>query len=301
MIELPIALKFVERRTATFILAVLLGWPTFLSAQQKAPLDAEQLVRGMVDNELESGRQHQSHWMYQLQRQEGDKTTVKEIVETKDCEIDSLLSLNGEALTPDQRQKENERLGKLVNDPAEQRKKKHGQEEDDHMAIEMFKMLPEAFSYRYGSSRGSLVELDFAPNPDFRASSREAQVFHAMDGKMWIDADKKRLVELDGRLAQDVEFLGGLFGHLEKGGHFAVRRAELTPGEWVITQLVVEIKGKALIFKSINLRQSDSMTDFRRVPADLSLADAVEMLKRPGTAEVAGGLAGSEGNIRAGH
>jgi hypothetical protein len=123
-----------------------------LSAQQEAPLDAEQLVRGMVDNELESGRQHQSHWMYQLQRQEGDKTTVKEIIETKDCEIDSLLSLNGEALTPDQRQKENERLGKLVNDPAEQLKKKHGQEEDDHMAIEVFKMLPEAFSYRCGAA-----------------------------------------------------------------------------------------------------------------------------------------------------
>jgi hypothetical protein len=40
-----------------------------------------------------------------------------------------------------------------------------------------------------------------------------------MEGTMLVDAEKKRLVQIDGKLAQDVEFLGRLFGHLEKGGH----------------------------------------------------------------------------------
>lgn len=211
--------------------------------------------------------------------------TLKEVVETKICDVNFLLSLNGKPLTPDQRQKENERLERLVNDPEEQHKVKHAQQEDDRKAVEMFTMLPEAFLYRFIGNRGSLIELAFSPNPDFHAPSREAQVFHGMEGTMWIDAGKKRLVELDGHLARDVEFLGGLFGRLEKGGNFAVRRAELAPEQWVITELAVEIKGKALIFRSINLRQIEAMSDFHRIPPDLNPAQAADMVKRPAIAE----------------
>jgi hypothetical protein len=293
-----------QQRTAVSIAAILLAGAAFLPAQQSPPVDVKQVdvkqvVRSMVDNELENSHRDQSRWMYRLQRQEGDKATVKEVVETTHCDIQFLLSLNGETLTPDQRQKENEQLEKLVNDPEAQRKKKHEQQEDDRKAVEMFKMLPEAFLYRYSSNHGSLIELAFWPNPDFHRSSREAQVFHAMEGTVRIDAEKKRLVELDGHLAQNVEFLGGLFGHLEKGGRFSVKRAELAPGQWVVTQLVVEIKGKALIFKSINLRQTESMSDFRRISADLNPVQAADMLKKPGFAEAAGELAASDRSTRA--
>ena len=288
-----------ERRTAVSIVAVLLAGATFLPAQQRPEVDVKQLVRSVIDNELDNSHRDQSRWMYRLQRLEGNKSTVKEVVETKNCDIHFLLSLKGEALTPDQREKENERLEKLVNDPEEQRKAKQEQQEDDHKAVEMFKMLPQAFLYRYSSNRGSLVELAFRPNPEFQPPSREAHVFHGMEGTMWVDAQKKRLVELDGHLAQDIEFLGGMLGHLEKGGRFTVKRDELAPGQWVITQLTVEIKGKALIFKSINLRQTDSMSDFRRVPADLNAAQAADMLKRPGVADGAGELAASDTSARA--
>lgn len=288
-----------KQRTAVSIMAVFLAGATFLPAQQSPQVDVKQLVRSMIENELDNSHRDQVRWMYRLQRREGDKSTVKEVVETKTCDIHFLLSLNGDALTPDQRQKENERLEKLVNDPEEQRKKKHEQQEDDHKAVEMFKMLPEAFLYRYGGNRGSLVELAFWPNPDFHPPSREAHVFHGMEGTMWVDAEKKRLVELDGHLAQDVEFLGGVFGHLDKGGRFTVRRSELAPGQWVVTGLIVEITGQALIFKSINLRQTDSMSDFRRVPADLNPAQAADMLKRGSVPEVAGELAAGDTSTRA--
>ena len=280
----------VVKQTA-FIATVLLAGASLLGAQQKSPVDAKQLVRTVIDNELDNSHQDHSHWMYRLQHREGDKATVNEVVETKNGDIRLLLASNGEALTADERQKENERLRKLVNDPETQQKAKQDQEEDDRKSVEMFKMLPEAFLYRYSEHRGPLVELTFWPNPDFRPPSREAQVFHGMEGTMWVNARKKRLVELDGHLAQDVEFLGGLFGHLEKGGHFRVKRAELAPGDWVMTQLVVEMKGKALIFKSINLQQMDSMSSFRRIPVDLNPAQAVDILKRSETTEVAAGAA----------
>jgi hypothetical protein len=291
--------KRMGQSTAVSLLALLLARATFLAAQPAPPPDVKQLVRDMVDNELHNSHRDETRWMYRLRRQEGDTATLKEVVETKICDVNFLLLLNGKPLTPDQRQKENERLERLVNDPEEQHKVKHAQQEDDRKAVEMFTMLPEAFLYRFIGNRGSLIELAFSPNPDFHAPSREAQVFHGMEGTMWIDAGKKRLVELDGHLARDVEFLGGLFGRLEKGGHFAVRRAELAPEQWVITQLAVEIKGKALIFRSINLRQMEAMSDFHRIPPDLNPAQAADMLKRPARAEAESELADSAGGTQA--
>ena len=258
-----------------------------LSGQQRLPADSNELVRAVVGNEVQSGKNDQTRWMYRLQRQEGGKETVREVVETKDCDVYLLLASDGTALTPAEREKENERLQKLVGDPQEQRKKKHDQQEDDHKAVDMFKMLPDAFLYQYHGSRGPLVELTFRPNPDFRPPSREAQVFHGMEGSMLVDAEKKRLVELDGHLAQEVEFFGGLLGHLDKGGRFVVKRADVGQGHWAITELTVEMNGKALIFKSVNLRQVDLMTEFRPLPADLNAARAVDILRGPDFGQIA--------------
>jgi hypothetical protein len=279
-----------KRQTIPFViglLCVLLAARAFLPAQQSPPADPKQLVRSVIDNELNDSQRDQNRWMYRLRKQERDKTTVKEVVETKNCEIHLLLSTNGEPLTSDQRQQENQRLQKLVNDPELQRKAKRDQEDDDRKAAEMFKMLPEAFLYRYSGSRGSLVELTFTPNPDFHSRSREAQVFHGMEGTMLVDSEKKRLVQIDGKLAQNVEFVGGLLGHLDKGGHFTVKRAELAPGQWVMTQLTVEMRGKALLFKSINLQENDSLSDFRPVPPDLNPVQAADLLRNSRLAEVA--------------
>jgi hypothetical protein len=283
-----------KQRTAVSIVAFLLAGVAFLPAQPSPPPDVKQLVQAVIDNELENSHRDQSRWMYRLQKQDGDNASVNEVIETKDCDIHLLLSLNGEPLTPDQRLKENERLVKLANDPEEQRKKKHEQQEDDRKAVEMFKMLPEAFLYHYRGNQGSLVELAFQPNPNFHPATREAQVFHGMEGSMWVDAEKKRLQEFDGHLVQDVVFFGGLLGHLEKGGSFTVKRAELAPGEWMITELNVEVKGKALLFKSINLRQRNSMTDFRQVPPDLNATRAADMLRTAGFAEGTRELADSD-------
>ena len=83
-----------------------------------------------------------------------------------------------------------------------------------------------------------------------------------------------------GHLAQDVKFFGGLIGHLDKGGRFSVKRAEVGPGHWETTLINVQMNGKVIIFKTISLKQTDSMTHFRQVPEDLSPPQAAEMLKK---------------------
>jgi hypothetical protein len=95
---------------------------------------------------------------------------------------------------------------------------------------------------------------------------------------MWVSANQKRLIAIDGRLTSDVKFGAGLLGHLEKGGQFMVKRTEVAPSDWEVTELTVNMQGKALLFKSISVQQKELHSNFERMPDDISIADAAGLL-----------------------
>lgn len=45
-----------------------------------------------------------------------------------------------------------------------------------------------------------------------------------------------------------------------------------------MTALLVDMKGKVLLFKSVDVQQVESHSDFHRVPDDLTLAEAASIL-----------------------
>ena len=144
----------------------------------------------------------------------------------------------------------------------------------------MFKILPEAFVFDYAGRQGDLVTLTFRPNPNFQPPSLEARVFHSMQGEMTVDTKQERLAALNGQLMEDVKFGGGLLGHLDKGGKFEVRQTEVAAGQWEMTTLGVDMKGKALLFKTIGVYKTENHSDFQRMPDDLTLAEAAGLLNR---------------------
>jgi hypothetical protein len=101
-----------------------------------------------------------------------------------------------------------------------------------------------------------------------------------MEGEMWVHETQRRLVRIRGQLVADVKFAGGWLGHLEKGGHFSVEQRELLPGQWDLALMEVDMKGKALVFKTIAVKEKEYRTDFRTVPDGLTLAEAADMLTK---------------------
>jgi hypothetical protein len=81
---------------------------------------------------------------------------------------------------------------------------------------------------------------------------------------IWVNTKEDRLAEIDGHLIQRVNFGGGLLGHLEKGGKFHVKQSEVVPGHWEIVEMLVDMKGKALFFKTINEQQDEVRSSFCR-------------------------------------
>jgi hypothetical protein len=90
--------------------------------------------------------------------------------------------------------------------------------------------------------------------------------------------DGRDLVSITGQLMNEVKFAGGLLGHLEKGGQFSVKRTEIAPGQWEVTEMAVNMRGKARLFKTISVQQKELHRNFDRVPDDLTISDAAAIL-----------------------
>ena len=171
-------------------------------------------------------------------------------------------------------------MQRLVSHPDEQRKLQQASNKKAEQGARLFKILPDVFVFGYAGRQGDLVTLTFRPNPNFQPPSLEARVFHDMEGELTVDIKQERLAAINGHLMEDVKFGGGLLGHLDKGGKFEVRQTEVAPGEWEMTILCVDMKGKALLFKTIGVQETENHSDFHRMPDDLTLAEAAGILNR---------------------
>jgi hypothetical protein len=248
-----LAVRLIHRPMALIVTIILLGVPARPQSvpNPNSPVSANDLVRRVVTNELTFQDDH-TNWMYRLEKEEYGKKQVEEIVETKEGSLSRLLSVNGLPLTPKQQMEEDERGRELMTSRSAQQKLRRSLDAETLQGRRLFKMLPDAFVFSYAGSGGNLVKLSFRPNPSFHAPSLEARVFHDVEGEIWIDCKQERLAGFDGHLTQAVRFGFGLLGHLDKGGHFEVRQAEVVPGHW----------------------------DFHRVPDDLTLTQAADILNR---------------------
>jgi len=275
-----LAVRLIHRPMALMVTIVLLGVPVRPQSVPNSPVSANDLVRRVVTNELTSQDDH-TNWMYRLEKEQYGKKQVEEIVETKEGSLSRLLSVNGLPLTPKQQMEEDERVRELMANRSAQQKLRRSLDAENLQGRRLFKMLPDAFVFSYAGGDGNLVKLSFRPNPSFRAPSLEARVFHDMEGEMWVDCKQERLAGFDGHLTQAVKFGFGLLGHLDKGGHFEVRQAEVVPGHWDMTTLSLEMTGKALLFASIGVQKKENHQDFHRVSDDLTLTQAADILNRP--------------------
>ncbi len=254
--------------------------------EPRTPAEAQTLVRTAIHNQLEEdAKPGGPAFRYTLRTNGKRGVLTQEMVETKDGIIARLMAINDRPLTPEERKADDDKLNQLLNDPQARQQKLKAQQEDDKRTRKMVGAIPDAFLFEpEGTSegpKGPLVRLRFSPNPKYNPPSRELQVFQGMAGTMLIDARAKRLAEIDGKLFRDVNFGWGILGHLDKGGQFMVRQADVTGnGDWVVTEMKLNFDGKAIIFKSIHIRDDDRASNFHVVPNNLTFAQGVELLRR---------------------
>jgi len=262
---------------ASLLLALLSGIG-FSQSEFIAHISAADLVKAVIRNEVNATNASESRWKYLVEKEMGGRQETREVVETKVGSVDRLVAIRGTPLNESEQRDETERILKLSHSAKEQHKLEQTHLKDAAQWNAILQMIPDAFLFEYADERGGLTKLIFEPSPHFQPSSREGKVLHEMAGEIWVDAKHQRLVSINGRLTNEVMFGGGLLGRLEKGGEFHVRRTEIASNNWEVVEIVVNMRGKALLFKTISVQQKEVHSNFQPVPEDLSLSDAAGLL-----------------------
>jgi hypothetical protein len=271
-ITLPELTK-VQRLAGTFLLTV--ACMALALAQSSPPLAAE-LVNVVVANEL-ADRAAQRKWMYTIEKQDGKQIFTEEQVETRNGPLYRLLAINGKALEPEQRQRDDARIDRLLNNPSEQLKVKRAHDEDEQKLETLMHLMPEAFLYDYDGLEGNLVRVKFRPKPNYNPPTYEARVVHSLAGTILIDSQQKRLARLSGQLINPVEFGYGLLGHVDNGGTVKIGRVEVGPSQWKTALIDIQLSGRLVLFKTISKQECEIRSDFRPVPDNLSLSQASDL------------------------
>ncbi|MBZ5646976.1 MAG: hypothetical protein LAN37_07105 [Acidobacteriia bacterium] len=262
------------------IIAIVLVVSTAALAQGQSPVvPAGELIHAVVANEL-GDRVQQLKWMYVIEKRVGTQSLTEEQVETKSGPVYRVLAMDGIPLTPDQRQQDNARIGRLLRDTGQQSKLKQQYDDDEQKLETLMRVMPDAFLYDYDGVDGDLVRLKFRPDPNYKPPNYEARVVHSLAGIVLVDPRQKRLAKLSGQLINRVEFGWGLLGHIDDGGTIEIGRVQVGPSQWKTALINIQLSGRLVFFKTISKQEYETRSDFRTVSGALSLVEASQLLAR---------------------
>jgi len=265
------------------------------AAKAELPASAHDLIQRAIDRQMEKPPHPEfSTWKEKDVKPRG--SSVRQLIETPDGVLARYLERNGQPLTLEERQREDARVNRLM-DPAQMKQKAKQQKDDEDRTLKMLKAIPDAFFFSYGESTraangDTLAHVNFKPNPNFDPPTRECLVFEGMQGEVIVDVEALRITKIDGTLFRDVNIGWGLIGHLDKGGRFLVEQQEVYRNHWDQTHMFLDFTGKALIFKSIRIKDDSTAWEFQPVEM-MDVRSALAYLKNKedgagrGTAEAA--------------
>jgi len=270
---------------AALVLAAVMG-----SAAEAPPaMPPLELVKRAVDNEIKSADQA-AKYMFRERKETPTGSQTRLMVETRDAIAAMVIAYNDRPLNQEQRRDEYGRIQRFLNEPDELDRKRRKEKEDSARVQSILKALPDAFLYEYaGTEAGSaglggpadeLLRLKFRPNPKYDPPTRVEQVLTGMQGVVLIDAQNHHIARIDGTLFKDVAFGWGIFGRLDRGGHFVVDQTDVGSNNWAISRMDLAFTGKILLFKNLNIKSAEIYSDFHPVPSNLSFAQGVELLKK---------------------
>ena len=249
-----------------------------LAHAQPAP---KELIDTMLNNE-HAAAGHKPMMSY-LSVEKSDRTQghtwTERVVETPACRVRLLLAIDGQPLRADMAQAERNRLANDAAHPDEYaaRERQLTGSEDIH-AQSMLDLIGKGFFLEHVQSVGPDWHIDFHPDPAFSPSGSEEKVLHGMSGWVAIDQKSMRLRHIEGKLPEDVS-LYGFLATVHAGSHFVTDKAPID-GSWRTSHVVTQVLGKAVLFKNISKNMDATRSEFKLVPPNLTVAQAVELAEK---------------------
>jgi hypothetical protein len=181
------------------------------------------------------------------------------------------ISVDGTAVNPEEYREDLEKLEKYLvwaaqGGPAQQeayakaqrkRRERHDLIATTHDAF-LFSRLGEE---RRGEQ--TLAKYAMAPNPKYKATTRNAVIFSKVRGTVWIDEQSGELARIEGSVMEDIS-ISLFLAKVYKGSHFMQERYEMTPGHRFPSYEQYDFDGRKFVV-SFSIHERTYYSDYKRV------------------------------------
>jgi hypothetical protein len=110
----------------------------------------------------------------------------------------------------------------------------------------------------------TLMKFLLVPDPSYKPINRFATSFQHIHATLWVDEDQAQFARLEGDIATDIPFAGGIAGKVYHGGHVVMVQEEVAPGIWLPTLYSYELDGRKFLF-AFGIHERTEITRYRRV------------------------------------
>lgn len=254
-------------------------------------VDPRVWVVDAANNQIRTIR-HENSWLrYTVNTADDRGQRTRDTIESRDGSVARLLRRNGRPLSPEEDRAERDRLEGLLASPSAFSKHVRDDSEGKKLAIDLIGVLPDAMSFTYAPGQpqldgvpGTQIVIDYVPKPGWNPPSSVSAGLKGLRGRAWIDARSRHVTRMEGEIFQGVNFGWGMLAHIYPGGHLFMEQRNIkfaqdpTQERWSIIRFQDDLKVRAMMVKTINVRSEINLSKFQVLPAPVSYQEAIQML-----------------------
>ncbi|HLG15713.1 MAG TPA: hypothetical protein VJH03_14600 [Blastocatellia bacterium] len=252
--------------------------------------ELEPLMKSIVANQekIEELREHYTCLVTETERKLDGSGRIKESV-TKVYEVtpvgeefvERLMSVDGKELWASERDKEDRRVQKEVEDIIKRREKKQEkkdraaargekpEEDKDNITILDFLRLSEVTSVRREVFGGhEVIAFDFEPRKGIKPRNRAETIVSKLAGTMWVDEDAQQIARVEARLTDSFKMGGGLVASISPSTAMVFEQEKVGGEIWLPSFAEANISARVLLFAKFNRSFVRRYSDYKKYQID---------------------------------
>jgi hypothetical protein len=284
--ELSVAIDRVEHNRSVEIAAF-----RYPQVDGSRPLpELEPLLKALSENQdkIDEMRERYTCRVVEIERKHDGDGRVKE-TETRAFEVtpigrefvERLMSVNGKELSPSEREKEDKRVQKEVEEIIKKQEKKQQQEErarargeteeknDNRVEIKDFLRISEVTSVRREIFRGhEVIAFDFEPRKGFKPKTRAEDIVNKLAGTIWVDEAARQVARLEARLTDSFKIGGGVLASIGASTAFSFDQEKIGDEVWLPSSMEANVSARVLLLAKFNRSVERRYSDYKKYQID---------------------------------
>jgi len=251
--------------------------------------DLEPLLKAITSNQdkIDEMRERYTCRLVEVERKHDGDGRIKE-TETRTYEVtpvgaafvERLMSVNGIELSAPEREKEDKRVQKEVEDIIKRREKKEQKEErarargeteknDNDVEIKDFLRISEITSVRREVFRGhEVIAFDFEPRKGFKPKNRAEDIVNKLAGTIWVDEAASQVARLEARLTDSYKVGGGMLASIGASTAFSFEQEKIGDEVWLPSSMEANISARVLLLAKFNRSVERRYSEYKKYQID---------------------------------